>query len=197
MSTSDRILLILHIGFAIFTLGPLTAATMSSPRYIRKRNVAVVRFLHWTTRVYGLATLGIFLFGLGLAEGNFAQAWLTVSMTLFIVALVLLLIVERDQRKAVHLLELAAAEEARTAVPAVPVRPDAGEAADGGEGPGDGEPGGRAAEKTGGAAGKTDGATATAGGGEIAAVERGRLAALSGVIALLWLVILVLMVWNG
>ncbi|MER7547320.1 hypothetical protein ABTW95_30360 [Spirillospora sp. NPDC127506] len=190
MSTSDRILLILHIGFAIFTLGPLTAATMSTPRYIRKRNTAVVRFLNWTTRVYGLATLGIFLFGLGLAQGDFAQAWLTVSMTLFIVALVLLLIVERDQRKAVHLLELAAAEESRTAVPAAPARPDAGA-----DEPGDGERAGeKAAEKTGEA---TGGATATAAGGEIAAVERGRLAALSGVIALLWLVILVLMVWNG
>lgn len=182
MSTSDRILLILHIGFAIFTLGPLTAATMSTPRYIRKRNAAVVRFLNWTTRVYGVAALGIFLFGLGLAEGDFAQAWLTVSMTLFVVALVLLLIVERDQRKAAHLLELAAAEEAQ---PAVPVRPDAGEAADGGE---------KAAEKP---RGPSATAASAAAGGEIAQVERGRLAALSGVVALLWLVILVLMVWNG
>ncbi|MFA1541221.1 hypothetical protein [Actinomadura monticuli] len=180
MSTSDRILLILHIGFAIFTLGPLTAATMSTPRYIRKRNVAVVRFLNWTTRVYGLAALGIFLFGLGLAEGDFAQAWLTVSMTLFIVALALLLIVERDQRKAAHLLELAAAEEARAAAPA---RPDAGEAADGEEKPETPAP--------------VPAATATVAGGEIAQVERGRLAAISGVVALLWLVILVLMVWNG
>ncbi|CNF25519.1 Uncharacterised protein [Mycobacterium tuberculosis] len=202
MSTSDRILLILHIGFAIFTLGPLTAATMSTPRYIRKRNVAVVRFLNWTTRVYGLAALGIFLFGLGLAEGEFAQAWLTVSMTLFIVALVLLLIVERDQRKAAHLLELAAAEEARTAVA---VRPDADTAQKGaGEAgaseAGASEAGTAEAGATGAGAEKTAQATATpaaAAGGEIAQVERGRVAAISGVIALLWLVILVLMVWNG
>ena len=53
MSTSDRLLLFLHIGFAIFTLGPLTAATMSTPRYIRKRNVVVVRYLHRATRIYG------------------------------------------------------------------------------------------------------------------------------------------------
>ena len=33
--------------------------------------------------------------------------------------------------------------------------------------------------------------------GEIAQVEQGRIAAISGVIALLWLVILVLMIWNG
>ncbi|NEA21129.1 hypothetical protein [Actinomadura bangladeshensis] len=192
MSTSDRILLILHIGFAIFTLGPLTAATMSTPRYIRKRNVAVVRFLNWTTRVYGLAALGIFLFGLGLAEGNFAQVWLTVSMTLFIVALVLLLIVERDQRKAAHLLELAAAEEARTAVA---VRPEGDAAAAGATEAGTAE----AAEGDEKAAQATaaPAAAPAAAGGEIAQVERGRVAAISGVIALLWLVILVLMVWNG
>lgn len=105
MSTSDRILLILHIGFAIFTLGPLTAATMSTPRYIRNRNATVVRYLNRTTQIYGVGTLLIFLFGLWLAEGHFAQAWLSVSMTLFIVALVLLLIVERDQRKAAKLLD--------------------------------------------------------------------------------------------
>ncbi|QKW34103.1 hypothetical protein HUT06_08760 [Actinomadura sp. NAK00032] len=188
MSTSDRILLILHIGFAIFTLGPLTAATMSTPRYIRKRNAPVVRFLNWTTRVYGLATLGIFLFGLGLAEGNFAQAWLTVSMTLFIVALALLLIIERDQRKAARLLEEAAAGAQPAPQPA-PQPATAAEAETEKAGPAKTEPEPDA-----------DGAStapAAVAGGEIAQVERGRLAALSGVVALLWLVILVLMVWNG
>jgi hypothetical protein len=32
---------------------------------------------------------------------------------------------------------------------------------------------------------------------KIAAVERGRIASMSGVTALIWLAILVLMVWNG
>ncbi|MEV4001966.1 hypothetical protein [Actinomadura sp. NPDC049753] len=181
MSTSDRILLILHIGFAIFTLGPLTAATMSTPRYIRKRNVTVVRYLHRTTQIYGLGTLGIFLIGLGLAKGDLAEVWLTVSMTLFVVALVLLLIVERDQRKAVHLLEVAAAEATPAAVQ---VRPAAAEEA--------GEAEGGATEAEAPAA-----LGPAAGTGEIAQVERGRLAAISGVVALIWLVILALMVWNG
>ncbi|MEU9844855.1 hypothetical protein AB0C69_37225 [Actinomadura sp. NPDC048032] len=186
MSTSDRILLILHIGFAIFTLGPLTAATMSTPRYIRKRNVTVVRYLHRTTQIYGIGTLGIFLIGLGLAKGDLAEVWLTVSMTLFVVALVLLLIVERDQRKAVHLLEVAAAE----AVPAtVPARPAPSE-----EAKEIGEAEGGAAEAEAPAAGAT---AEPAAAGEVAEVERGRLAAMSGVVALIWLVILVLMVWNG
>lgn len=161
MSTSDRILLILHIGFAIFTLGPLTAATMSTPRYIRRRNVTVVRYLHRTTQIYGLGTLGIFLIGLGLAKGDLAEAWLTVSMTLFVVALVLLLIVERDQRKAVHLLEVAAAEAAPAAVPARSAPTD--EAMEGEKG----EAEGGATEA---AAPAAEPAAAT---GEVAQVERG------------------------
>jgi uncharacterized membrane protein len=191
MSTSDRILLFLHIGFAIFTLGPLTAATMSTPRYIRERNVVVVRYLHRTTQIYGIGTLGIFLIGLGLAKGDLAEVWLTVSMTLFVVALVLLLIVERDQRKAVHLLEVAAAEAVPAPVAARPAATEkAGEAKEGGV-----EAEGGAAEAEAPAAGAT--AEPAAATGEIAQVERGRLAAMSGIVALIWLVILVLMVWNG
>ena len=167
MSTSDRLLLILHIGFAIFTLGPLTAATMSTPRYIRKRNAVVVRYLHRTTQIYGIGTLGIFLFGMALAKGDLAKVWLSVSMTLFIVALVLLLIVERDQRKAVHLLEAAGREKAPSSRPAGDEDEE--------------KPGHRKAD---------DGA-------DIAQVERGRIAAISGVVAVIWLAILVLMVWNG
>jgi uncharacterized membrane protein len=193
MSTSDRILLFLHIGFAIFTLGPLTAATMSTPRYIRKRNVVVVRYLHRTTQIYGIGTLGIFLIGLGLAKGDLAEVWLTVSMTLFVVALVLLLIVERDQRKAVHLLEVAAAEAVPAPVAARPAATEkAGEAKESGV---EAEGGAAEAEAEAPAAGAT--AEPAAATGEIAQVERGRLAAMSGVVALIWLVILVLMVWNG
>jgi Ca2+/Na+ antiporter len=173
MSTSERLLLLLHIGFVIFTLGPLTAATMASPRYIRRREVTVLRYLNRATRIYGMGTLGIFLFGLLLAEGRFDQAWLSASMTLFIVALVLLFIVERDQRSAVRALESAPA--AAPAKPAV----DKDEKAEEGEDEAETEEAEEPAEP------------------DIAQVERGRIAAFSGVIALLWLVILVLMVWNG
>src|SRR5918992_241623 len=109
MSSSDRLLLILHVGFAIFTLGPLTAATMATPRYIRRHDVAVLRYLTRATRIYGLGTLGIFLFGLFLAHGDLAEVWLSASMTLFVVAFVLLVLVERDQRRAIHALQVALA----------------------------------------------------------------------------------------
>ncbi|MEV5576255.1 hypothetical protein AB0L06_40010 [Spirillospora sp. NPDC052269] len=161
MSSSDRLLLTLHIGSAIFALGPLTAATMSTPRYIRKRDVAIVRYLNRTTTIYAFGSLAIFLFGLILARGDLAKVWLSASMTLFIVALVLLFLVERDQRKAIGLLEAAAA----------------------------GAPAASEAEEK--AKGKGKGTS-----GEVAAVERGRIAALSGLIALIWIVILILMVWH-
>lgn len=153
MSTADRILLILHVGFAIFTLGPLTAATMSTPRYIRARNTAVLRYLRLVTRIYGVGALGVFLFGLFLAEGQFDQVWLSASMTLFIVAAVLLVVIERDQRKAISKLS----------------------------------------------GGSHHGKKQTEGDAELLVdtrAEQSRVAALSGIVAVLWLVILVLMFWH-
>lgn len=135
----DRLLLWLHIGFAIFTIGPITAATMSTPRYIRAGEISVVRFLNRITRFYGLGSLLVFAVGLGLARGRFDQFWLSAAMTLFIVGLVLLLaIVEPDQRKAVKL--LASKEEAH--------------------------------------------------------VQTGRIVAVSSAVSAIWLVILVLMIWQ-
>ncbi|GAB2813247.1 hypothetical protein GCM10022221_08690 [Actinocorallia aurea] len=160
MSTGDRLLLILHIGFAIFTLGPLTAAIMSTPRYIRAGNTTVLRFLNRTTRVYGIAALGIFVIGMILARGRFAEMWISVSMTLFIVGWLLLLVVERDQRKSLSVL---------TGAGAGVTAPGAEKAA--------------SAERSAGRIVDTK-------------AEQGRIAALSGIIALIWIVILVLMVWQ-
>ncbi|MGI8330629.1 hypothetical protein ACRYCC_11750 [Actinomadura scrupuli] len=186
MPNSDRLLLILHIGFAIFALGPLTAAIMATPRYIRTRNVPVLRYLHRATRIYGLGSLGIFLFGLLLAKGEFARVWLTASMTLFLVALVLLLLVDRDQSRALHALQLAAGEPE----PPAPAEPSTTPAPAGAEEP-------AAAGKPAAGPEAEPAAAQGAATGEIAEVERGRIAALSGVIALLWLVILFLMIWYG
>lgn len=136
------LLLWLHIGFAIFTLGPVTAVTMSTPRFIRSRDLGVLRYLHKTTRVYGLAALGVFLFGLVLGREYLGKPYLSVSMTLFIVAAALLVMVERDQRTAIRVL--------------------------GSEDPGDD-----------------------------AKAQTVRIAAFSGIAALIWLIILVLMVWGS
>lgn len=137
----DHLLLWLHIGFAIFTIGPLTIAMMATPRYIRSQDVSVVRFLHRNTRLYGLLSLLVFLVGGGLASlgEGFSQAWLSISMTLFVVGLVLVFaIVEPDQRKALKRLQ----------------------------------------------------------GNEEASVQTGRIGAVAGAVSAIWLVILVLMVWQ-
>jgi heme exporter protein D len=209
MSSSDRLLLILHVGFAIFTLGPLTAATMATPRYIRRHDVAVLRYLTRATRIYGLGTLGIFLFGVFLANGDFAQVWLSASMTLFVVAFVLLVLVERDQRRAIHALQVAIAS-GRISLPERTGRRSADAATSGKDevatttGPDD-QAGSEAAERAPTAADTATGDEAT---GEtdtaprrvdddIARVERGRIASISGVVALIWLVILFLMIWYS
>ncbi|HEX4816380.1 MAG TPA: DUF2269 family protein [Nonomuraea sp.] len=98
------LLLWLHIGFAIFTIGPVTAATMAAPRAIRTNNVPALQFIQRLTRIYSLGSIGVFLFGLVLGMvlpgGVLGRWYMTASMTLFIVAAVLLVIIDRDLRSA-------------------------------------------------------------------------------------------------
>ncbi|WP_066371662.1 hypothetical protein [Herbidospora mongoliensis] len=105
MSFLDKLLLWLHIAFAIFTIGPLTVVTSSIPRYIRNQDLSVLRYLSRMGRVFGLLTLGVFLFGVLLGGSGLGAVYLTVSMTLFIVAAVMLVIIDRDTKKAITALE--------------------------------------------------------------------------------------------
>ena len=161
-----------------FTIGPGTAAIMSTPRYIRKRNTVVVGYLYRITRIYAVGSLLTLIFGLIITQllHDFSKPWVSASITLFVVAAVLLILIMNDQRKA--LTALAAAEGAADAR----VRSDdsdEGTKGDGTAAGGDQPPATAAADL------------------KIAAVERGRIASMSGIIALIWLAILVLMVWNG
>ena len=127
MSFTDRLLLWFHIGFVVFAIGPVTIATMSTPRYIRARNVGVLRYLSRMTRIFGAASLGVLLFGIiaGQSLHDMTKTWITASMTLFVVALVLLVLIMRDQHKAIVAVEasLAAAPgAAAVAAPAPAVR---------------------------------------------------------------------------
>ncbi|MBG0826255.1 hypothetical protein HS041_00445 [Planomonospora sp. ID67723] len=163
----NDLLLWLHIGFAIFALGPVTAATVSTPRFIRARNVDVLRYLHRTTRAYAISAVGVFVFGVLLGREYLGKPYLSVSMTLFIVAAVLLAIVERDQRSAIRILG------------------GAGPAGDADTGT---DAGSEPAQTSGEQAGRSPATTEA---------QTGRIAALSGVVSLIWLVILVLMVWGN
>jgi hypothetical protein len=189
MSFSDRLLLALHLAFVIFAVGPVTIATLATPRYIRLRNVTVLRYLLRMTRIFTAASLGVAVFGavLGQSLNKLGTVWLTVSMTLFVVALVLLVLIMRDQRRAIVALETAPAPAPAAAAPATQ--------------PEDERPGDSAGAAAGTGAGGTPGPAAPAGHGEpspahVATVERGRIASMSGIVSLIWLAILVLMVWN-
>jgi len=212
MSFTDRLLLWFHIGFVIFAIGPVTIATMSTPRYIRARNVDVLRYLSRTTRIFGAASLGVLLFGViaGQSLHDMTKTWVTASLTLFVVALVLLMLIMRDQHKAIT-----AVEASLAAAPGIPageaaaLAPAASSARAGRPEPtaADVEPAPAEEPVTANVAagGGATGSGATGGGATgaataaqvlVATVERGRIASLAGVVSLIWLVILVLMVWR-
>jgi hypothetical protein len=197
MSFTDRLMLWFHVGFVVFTIGPVTIATMSTPRYIRARNVPVLRYLSRMTRVFGAASLGVLLFGIiaGQSLHDLATSWLSVSMTLFVVALVLLVLIMRDQHRAIVALEASLAPAGTG--PAVD-QAAGGAAEPGAAAPPTAEPTAADAKPAPAAPQATATATATGPGTQnVATVERGRIASMAGVVSVIWLVILVLMIWNS
>ena len=205
MSFSDRLVLWLHIGFAIFTVGPVTVAISSTPRYVRKRNLAVVQYLYRMTRVFTILSLAVLIAGLFLAQidKDFSKPWLAVSGTLFVVAIALLVLIMRDQHRAIGALQ-AAGPGLRPGIADRSAGPGSATAPAGDAVVPDAAP--PAAAVRGGAAPETaqmppgtaaPAAVAAAAAGHLAAVERGRIATMGGVVSVIWLVILVLMVWNS
>jgi hypothetical protein len=183
MSAIERLVLWLHVAFVIFTIGPVTIAIMSTPRAIRTRNAVVLQHLLVMTRIFGTASLGVLVFGiiLGQQRKELSQAWLTVSTTLFVVALVLLVLIMRDQRRALAALKLADKQEVLAPQPATTVEPA----------------GGRPGPEEAAADAEPAAAAPVTAASHIANVERGRIVSMGGVVSLIWLVILVLMVWNS
>src|SRR5215472_15004571 len=172
MSFTDRLVIWLHVAFVIFAIGPVSIAILSTPRYIRHRNVAVLRYLLRMTRVFGAASLGVLVFGIVAAQElkKLKDAWITTAITLFVVSLVLLVIIMRDQRKAVVALETATAREARAAA----------NAAAGGSGPDSG----REDEPDAPDAQAIPLSSAASSPAHVASVERGRIASMAGIVTL-------------
>jgi len=181
MSFSQHLVLWVHVAFVVFTIGPVTLAIMSTPRYIRKRDARIVRYLSRITFAFMIASLGVLIAGFALASmlAKEGKPWIIISATLFVVAILLLALIVRDQRKAIRALDEAAAAAADVS-PAV--SDDQATEADG---------------DASAPAALTSGAGAAAMASHVATVERGRIAMIGGVVSLIWLVILVLMVWNG
>src|SRR6201992_2125099 len=118
MSFGDKAILWLHITAAVFTIGPGTAAIMSTPRFIRNGNAVVVGYLFRTTRIYSFGTLLVLVFGLILPgmTHKFSQWWVSVSLTLFVVAFILLMLIVHYQRRAISALDAAAGAAVADAV---------------------------------------------------------------------------------
>ena len=181
MTFSEHLVLWLHVAFVIFTIGPLTLAISSTPRYVRQRNVQVVRYLSRITFIFLVGSLGVLIAGIVLGQmlHEASKPWLIVSATLFLVAIVLLALIVRDQRRAIRVLDEAAEHAAGLA--ASQIDPNAA------------EPHGDADALEAGSATQPPAEPAH----HLATVERGRIAMLGGVVSLIYLVILVLMVWNS
>jgi hypothetical protein len=179
MSFTDRLLVWLHVAFVIFSIGPVSIAILATPRYIRHRNVPVLRYLLRTTRIFGAASLGVLAFGIVAAQQlkKLSSSWVTTATTLFVVSLVLLVIIMRDQRKAVVALETVAEHEALATANT--------------------DPDGRGHDADAPDAEAVPLGSAPASAAHAASVERGRIATMAGIVTLIWLVILVLMVWNS
>jgi len=186
MSFSQNLVLWLHVAFVAFTIGPVTLAIMSTPRYIRQRDVRIARYLNRITFIFALGTLGVLIAGMALASmiSVAGKWWVIVSATLYVVALLLLVLIMRDQRKAIKALD-----EAAAAGPSAEVAPADSQSSQE-AGPADAElaPAADAPVTT------TQGTGGIA--SHVATVERGRIALMGGVVSLIWLVILVLMVWR-
>src|SRR5215469_11241490 len=107
MSFSQHLVLWVHVAFVIFTIGPVTLAIMSTPRYIRQRDVRIVRYLSRITFIFMIGSVGVLIAGFGLASmlKVDSKPWIIVSGTLFVVAILLLGLIVRDQRRAIRALE--------------------------------------------------------------------------------------------
>lgn len=200
MSFADHAILWLHVSAAVFTIGPGTAAIMSTPRFIRKRNPVIVGYLFRTTRIYSLGTLITLVFGIVLAgmTHKFSQWWISVSLTLFVVAFVLLVLIMRDQRKALSALDRAAGAAVADGVEESVRSADSGAAAEAGPADGTRPPATESDRPAAGGAQPVTGSAPPAARADLhtAVVERGRIASMGGVTALIWLAILVLMAWH-
>ena len=78
---------------------------MSAPRDIRGKDAAVLRHIQRTTRIFSIFTGASSGWPRPVLGGGVLGKWyMTASMTLFIVAIVLLVIIDRDLRAAVRVL---------------------------------------------------------------------------------------------
>ncbi|WP_051571391.1 DUF2269 family protein [Cryptosporangium arvum] len=118
-----KFVLTLHVLSAVFLIGPMAIAPMMGMRAIRKHDARGVHEAARTTTLYTLlslvvAALGFVLIGVSNGRWSFGDAWVTISITLYVIALLLGIgVVAPGLTGAARLLD------ASTPLPATPVTP--------------------------------------------------------------------------
>lgn len=180
-----KLFLALHVLLAIFLIGPLAMIPMTALRSIRGRDARQLHGAARQTMIYGLASILVFLLGFAVVgtepsdhKISLGAPWLTISMTLYVIALVLVLVVlVPSLRRAARLIDKGVLDT-KSALAGATKPAVAGE---------EGDP---ATEVE---------PTLTATAADLASKERldalyGRTAGIAGLVALLFAVIIVLMV---
>jgi uncharacterized membrane protein len=176
-----KFVMVLHVLAAVFLIGPMAIAPMIGMRAIRKHDARGVHEAARTTTLYTLlslvvAGLGLVLTAVGSKYWSFGDVWIVVSLTLYVIALLLGIgVVSPGLTAAARLLD------ASTSVPATPLSPPTVTDATVAEAP---EPAG------------TDTATIDVEARRKVDAAYGRVAASSGIVALLLIIVVVLMVWH-
>lgn len=96
-----KILLALHLLFAIFGVGPLVGAVTTASRGIRQGDGAATALAARTSRIYAYASLLVVILGFGLMStkrhgktiADFGDTWIWLSVLLWLVAMALTLAV--------------------------------------------------------------------------------------------------------
>jgi len=106
----DTLITILHVGTAVFIVGPMAIIPMTGLRALRSGNTAQVRTLARSTMIFSWLSLLTFVFGFGamsMADPkyglSFTTPWILWSAILYIIALLLnvLVVVPQMNRAAV------------------------------------------------------------------------------------------------
>lgn len=94
-----KILLALHLLFAIFAIGPLVGAVTTASRGIRQGDGAATASAARTSRIYAYASVLVVILGFGLMSSKrhgktiaeFSDTWIWLSVLLWVLAMALTL----------------------------------------------------------------------------------------------------------
>jgi hypothetical protein len=89
-----KILLVLHLLFAVFAIGPLVHAATTAARGVRHDDAAATAYSARMARIYANASVLVVIFGLGLMSAKrhgqsvatISETWIWLSILLWVIA---------------------------------------------------------------------------------------------------------------